>query len=322
MHIDPKSIKTAARFLAEEKLVALPTETVYGLAGSARSASAVQKIFTVKGRPATNPLIIHLSNPAAISDWAIDIPKAAQKLAKQFWPGPLTLVLPRHPDVLKSLTAGQETVALRVPSHPVALALLQEFKGGVAAPSANRSGRISPTRIEHVRTELQDKVDYYLDGGPCEVGIESTIVYLVDCEVMILRKGKITQQALEETLNQKVLSIGGTASGIQIPGNALLHYAPAHPLFLLPLKFLLEKLAGLIAENKTVAVLSFSKKPALLSNQVFWINASPEASVYANCLYNCLRELDHLEPDCILVESPPESMEWEAIHDRLQRASA
>jgi len=321
MYIDHKTIQMAARVLADEKLVALPTETVYGLAGFARSPSAIQKIYAMKGRPATNPLIIHLPHPAAISDWAIDIPKAAHILARKFWPGPLTLVLPRHPEVLLSVTAGQETVALRVPNHPLALALLQEFKGGIAAPSANRYGRISPTTIEHVRAEFQDKVDYYLDGGPCEVGIESTIVYLAGSEVIILRKGKITQQALEETLGQAVLSKDKSDPGMQTPGSNVSHYAPEHPLFLLPLNALLEKLTGLITENKAVGVLSFSKKPALLSHQVFWVCANSQFSIYASSLYAHLRELDSLNLDCILVEAPPEGTEWEAVHDRLQRAS-
>lgn len=321
MHIDPKTIKAAARCLAEEKLVAMPTETVYGLAGFARSKAAIQKIYTIKGRPATNPLIIHLSNPAAISEWAIDIPKAAYKLAKKFWPGPLTLVLPRHPEVLLSVTAGQETVALRVPNHPIALALLQEFKDGVAAPSANRSGRISPTTLAHVRSELQDQVDYYLEGGPCLVGIESTIVYLVDSEVIILRKGQISQKDLEETLGQKVLAKDQSNIQIETPGNILSHYAPEHPLFLLPLNILLEKLTSHLLENKSVSVLSFSKKPALLSNKVFWLQANWQPAIYASHLYAHLRDLDALNPDCILVEAPPDNSEWEAIADRLQRAS-
>lgn len=321
MQIDPKTIKFAAKCLTEEKIIALPTETVYGLGGSARSNIAIQKIYAIKGRPATNPLIIHLSNPAAISDWAIDIPKAAHILAKKFWPGPLTLVLSRHPEVLMSVTANQETVALRVPNHPVALALLQEFGEGVAAPSANRSGRISPTKVEHVQMELKDKVDYYLDGGPCVLGIESTIVYLNGSEVIILRKGNITQKILEETLSQKVLTQDHAQIEIQTPGNNVSHYAPENPLFLLSLSALLEKLAALINENKKVAVLSFSKKPGLLSNQVFWISASPDPLVYASHLYANLRELDTLQPDCILVEAPSESSAWEAVHDRLQRAS-
>jgi L-threonylcarbamoyladenylate synthase len=319
--IDPKTIKLAAQFLTEEKLVAMPTETVYGLAGSARSATAIQKIYTLKGRPATNPLIIHLSHPAAISNWASHIPKSAQKLAKEFWPGPLTLVLPRHPEVLSSVTAGQDTVALRIPNHPVALALLQEFKDGLAAPSANRSGRISPTTISHVKMEFQDKVDFYLDGGSCTVGIESTIIYLIDSEAIILRKGNITQQALEETLGHKVLVKDHQDIGIQVPGTTLSHYAPENPLFLLPLNLLLEKVTDVIAHHKTVGVLSFSKKPALLSNKVHWISASANASTYASLLYARLRELDALNPTCILIETPPEGPDWEAIHDRLTRAS-
>lgn len=321
--LDPQIIKMAAQYLAEDKLITLPTETVYGLAGSARSPIAIQKIFTAKGRPSTNPLIIHLSHPAAISDWAIDIPKTAYLLAKKFWPGPLTLVLPRHPEVLPAVTGGQETVALRVPNHPIALAVLEEFKGGVVAPSANRSGRISPTTLEHVRAELQDKVDFYLDGGPCHLGIESTIVYLLDSEVIILRKGKITAKDLEETLGQKVLCKNQIDPKMQIqaPGLSLSHYAPECPLYLLPISALFAKLRELMSENKTVAVLSFSKKPALLSHQPFWIQAPLQAHLYANALYSNLRALDNQNPDCILVEAPPEGSEWEAIVDRLQRAS-
>lgn len=323
LSLDPKIIKTAAQYLAEDKLITLPTETVYGLAGSARSPTAIQKIFTVKGRPSTNPLIIHLSHPAAISDWAIDIPKTAYVLAKKFWPGPLTLVLPRHPDVLREVTGGQETVALRVPNHPVALALLQEFKDGVVAPSANRSGRISPTTIEHVRAELEDKVDFYLDGGPSHVGIESTIVYLCDSEVIVLRKGKITQQDLEETLGQKVLCKDKIDPKMQIqsPGLSHSHYAPERPLYLLPISALLEKLQALTSENKIVGVLSFSKKPSLLSHSVFWISAPMQAHLYASALYSNLRALDRPDIDCILVEAPPMGSDWEAIQDRLHRAS-
>ncbi len=246
----------AAHLIKEGKLVAIPTETVYGLAADAKNPNAIAKVFEVKGRPPSNPLIIHLSSYIAISDWAIDIPKEAFQLAECFWPGPLTLVLNRHPEVPKIVTANQETVALRVPNHKITLELLREFKGGLAAPSANRSGRISPTQSSHVQEDLGDAVEYILEGGRCELGIESTILYLPQNvsdknPARILRHGSIDAQEIASALGKNIfgrdesnnvnfnvnanvmVSSPHTKETIRTPGSDLSHYAPHHPLYLL-----------------------------------------------------------------------------------------
>jgi L-threonylcarbamoyladenylate synthase len=329
MHIEPQTIQHAAQLLATGKLVGIPTETVYGLGACARTPDAIQKIYATKGRPATNPLIIHLSHWAAISEWAINIPDSAWVLAKHFWPGPLTLVLQRHPKVLDMVTAHQETVALRVPNHPVALALLQEFKGGIAAPSANRSGRISPTTAAHVYEELGDAVDYILDGGPCKVGIESTIVHCKDSNVQILRHGHITQKDLSIILDiplplENDLSLENSSKGILVPGSDKSHYAPSSPLFLLDPKALSDKISSLAAQHKRFSVIAFSRQPASIPQtnaNIVWAQANEDPNIYANHLYAWLRQMDNMKPDCILVEKPPSTIEWRAIQDRLQRAS-
>jgi len=314
-------IKQAASLLSAGKIVAIPTETVYGLAGCARTPSAIQKIYEIKGRPATNPLIIHLSNPPAISDWAINIPNAAWTLVKHFWPGPLTLVLPRHPEVLLSVTAQQNTVALRVPNHPLTLALLQEFGGGLAAPSANRSGRLSPTTAAHVREELGNKVDYILDGGPCGHGIESTIVYFQDNDVFVLRQGSITTKDLESVLNKRVI-VGLTHhKNIQVPGRHESHYAPSCLLFLLDRNTLLTITQEKLAQKKRLGIYSFVSAPLFQTADILWCQAKPNADQYAANLYADLRNLDNQKVDCILVEMPPTTLEWAAIMDRLQRAA-
>lgn len=328
-----QAIQQAASLLAEGKIVAIPTETVYGLGGCARTPAAIQKIYEIKDRPATNPLIIHLSNMAAIEAWAVDIPEVAWKLAERFWPGPLTLVLKRRPEVLESVTAGQPTVALRVPNHPVTLALLKTFGEGIAAPSANRHGRISPTTAEHVREELGSKVGYILDGGPCQVGIESTIVYVVDSEIHLLRQGSITQQAIEACLECRLPAAPHHASSlkigtleIEVPGQSLSHYAPQRPLFLYGYQTLLEKIQQSLAENRPVAVLSFAPLPDFLRagqshEMIHWIQANTRAEIYARELYAHLRSLDALNPNAIFVETPPFNSEWLALQDRLYRAS-
>lgn len=358
-----KIIEHAIALLLEGELVAIPTETVYGLGADAKNPDALQKVFTVKGRPSTNPLIIHLPNWDAMSDWAIDIPPEAFQLAKAFWPGPLTLILKRHPSVPKIATGGQETVALRVPNHPLTLELLAHFKGGkggIAAPSANRYGRISPTTAEHVREELGNKISFILDGGPCQVGIESTIVYLAGKEPFILRQGSITERQIltvlknsdsASSLNSNLisnissnntsnldtpLSISQTSfTHLITPGSSLSHYAPNHPLYCLKKESLINVLAQALEKHKKVAVLSFDEyvnesfiekySSALLdnlNNQLHNILWPENATLAAQQLYHLLRTLDKLSVDFILVEEPPENEEWLAIKDRLLRASS
>ena len=187
-----QELDAAVQALRSGDVVAFPTETVYGLGANAQHAAALQKIFALKGRPTSHPLIVHLDSARFLHRWARAVPAAAAKLAERFWPGPLTLVLPRADNVLDLVTGGQDTVAVRVPSHPMAQQLLTAFGGGIAAPSANRYGRVSPTRAEHVREEFGDAVPVVLDGGECKLGLESTIVVCVHGEVRLLRPGQIT----------------------------------------------------------------------------------------------------------------------------------
>lgn len=315
-------IQHAAALLRQGKLVAIPSETVYGLAADAKNIHAIAKIYAAKGRPSTNPLIIHLSNVSAITDWAINIPKAAYQLAERFWPGPLTLILPKHPSVPDCVTGNQNTVGLRIPNHPVTLSLLEEFNGGLAAPSANRFGRISPTTTAHVREELKDAVDYILEGGPCSVGIESTIVSLASESPVILRLGAIQACDIEAILGKKVPFQSKEKSEIIVPGTNSIHYAPEKHLYLLDKHMLTERLAKSLAQKKQVSVLSFSEKPLLFGEQHGdWIQADPSPIAYATKLYATLRMLDNSKGDCILVEIPPNSTDWFAIRDRLQRAA-
>jgi len=314
-------IEQAATLLQSGKLVAIPTETVYGLGADAKNSIAVQKIYDAKGRPNTNPLIIHIPNVGAMSDWAIDIPEDAYLLAAAFWPGPLTLILKRHPSVPLIVTAGQDTVAVRVPNHPLTLKLLKRLGSGIAAPSANRYGRISPTTPEHVLEELGNSVDFILDGGPCAVGIESTIVYLLGSKPLILREGSISGSNIQQVLGKEVIkSIEGLE--IRSPGSSSSHYAPSKPLYLLEKEDLHDMLLKLIQARKTISVLSFSEKPIRPNPFVFeWITFPYDPGQYAQQLYQQLRVLDENDSECILVEMPPASEPWLGVKDRLQRAS-
>ncbi|MGZ6141626.1 MAG: L-threonylcarbamoyladenylate synthase, partial [Myxococcaceae bacterium] len=200
----PESIAAAVAVLRRGGLVGLPTETVYGLAADAENELAVRRIFAVKGRPSTHPLIVHVAHASAIESWVTQVPPEAYRLASAFWPGPLTLVLRRSSRASDAVTGGQETVALRVPGHPVALAVLKAFDGGVAAPSANRFGQVSPTRAEHVRADLGSDVDLVLDGGPARVGVESTIVDLSGAEPLLLRPGGVPVESVELVLERRI----------------------------------------------------------------------------------------------------------------------
>ena len=254
-------------------------------------------------------------------DWAVDIPENAWKLANAFWPGPLTLILKRHPSVPKIVTGGQDTVALRVPNHPLTLTLLSQFGGGIAAPSANRYGRISPTTADHVKKALGSDVDYILDGGPCTIGIESTIVSLVDLSPIILRQGSLSPLELSKILGEK-LSDKKELSTIKVPGSSQSHYAPHQPLYLLEKEQLLAALSQFSRENKTSSVLSFSEKPVAASFLIAtWICMPSYPKDCAHEIYQNLHLLDKTQSDCILVEMPPQTSDWLAITDRLKRAA-
>jgi L-threonylcarbamoyladenylate synthase len=318
-------IERAAAILRAGGLVAFPTETVYGLGADASNPAAVAKIFAAKGRPQDHPLIVHLAGIDLLPLWAAEIPAAAHKLAAAFWPGPLTLILKRAAGVPDCVTGGQDTVGLRIPGHPVALELLRAFAGeeggsafsGVAAPSANKFGRISPTTAAHVRTELGAAVDWVLDGGECGVGIESTIVDLSRGRAVLLRPGQITPAQIAAVLGTEVELPDAAAP--RVSGALDSHYAPRTPLHLVPAAELPAKLAAL--RGKRLAVLARAAAPPAL-NEVSWQTAPRAAAGYAHELYASLRRLDDLACDLILVEAPPAAPEWQGVNDRLRRASS
>src|ERR1700694_1844836 len=225
-------IESAAQALRDGELVAFPTETVYGLGANAQNPAAVRRIFEAKGRPPNHPVIVHLDSPRFLHRWVREVPEAATRLAESFWPGPLTMVMPRAANVHDVITGGQDTIAIRVPAHPMAQQLLTAFGGGIAAPSANRYGRVSPSRAEHVREEIGADVRVVLDGGDCKLGLESTIVACLDGKVRLLRPGALTLSQLERVVGE-VLS-ETTAQTPRVPGSAGAHYATTTPLSVVP----------------------------------------------------------------------------------------
>ncbi|MEW6691075.1 MAG: L-threonylcarbamoyladenylate synthase [Pseudomonadota bacterium] len=306
-------MRRAAAILRGGGLVAFPTETVYGLGADASSAEAVARLYAAKGRPAEHPVIVHFASAEEAFSFAREIPETAKKLAARYWPGPLTLILKRSPKAKDFVTGGQDTVGLRVPSHPVAQALLREFGGAIAAPSANVFGRLSPTTAAHVKEELAAEADLVLDGGPSEIGIESTILDLSSSGIVLLRPGRISKAELEKLLQVKIK--GKKISSPRHSGGLARHYAPRTPARLVPPHALDAEIAKLEA---AVAVLAFSRPDERVDR---WIRMPREPRAYAQRLYGALRELDGAGCETILIEAPPETPEWDAIRDRLQRAT-
>ncbi len=309
----------AVAILKRGGLVAFPTETVYGLGADAGNAAAIRKLYAAKGRPADHPVIVHIADMQQLAQWAREVTPLAHKLARQFWPGPLTLILRRAPGVGDAVTGGQDTVGLRIPSHPIAHSLLEKFGGGVAAPSANRFGRVSATTAAHVRQEFGDAADFILDGGPSDVGIESTIVDATGAAPVLLRPGHISASDIEQAAGC-ALAVP-TAHSPRAPGTLAAHYAPATPLQVMESDLLLELAASLARQGKRVAVLARSSLQPLLTG-ITWIAAPADAAAYAHDLYANLRSLDAAGCDAILVEQPPQRPEWAAVNDRLGRAAA
>jgi L-threonylcarbamoyladenylate synthase len=309
-------IEKAVETLRAGELVVFPTETVYGLGANASNPAAVRKIFEVKGRPPDHPVIVHLDNQRYLHRWVSEVPPAAERLAAMFWPGPLTLILPKADNVNDIVTGGQDSVGIRIPSHPMALQLLTAFGGGIAAPSANRYGRLSPTKPEHVRDELGDAVHVILDGGDSPIGLESTIVSCLNNEVRLLRPGFITRSQIVQVAG--ALTAAGEAP--HVPGDRLQHYAPDTPLEIVPSDDLEAKAAEILARDEKVAVLAM-RPPLHTKRYMTWINAGKKPEAYAHHLYNNLRTLDRAQCVRILVQQLPQEERWAAILDRLQRAS-
>jgi L-threonylcarbamoyladenylate synthase len=324
---DQAAIDAAAAQLAAGGLVAFPTETVYGLGADAENPAAVASIYAAKGRPQDHPVIVHLAPGADLDYWATAIPAEARQLAAAFWPGPLTLILKRAAHIPDAVSGGQDTVGLRCPSHPVAIALLQAFKagkGGLAAPSANKFGHVSPTTAAHVRDEFGDSVAV-LDGGQSEVGIESTIVDLTRLTThgpVLLRPGRISAEAVAGVIGKlPVAPQSADASAPRASGTLDSHYAPQTPVALQAPALLVPNLAKLALAGRTAALIHYS---ALADANVavtasVRLPANPDG--YAHALYAALRDMDQQHADVILVEAPPAGPAWLGVNDRLRRAA-
>jgi L-threonylcarbamoyladenylate synthase len=327
---DPILIERAASILRAGGLVAFPTETVYGLGANALDATAVASIFIAKGRPSNNPVIVHVADAEAARQLVADWPPTAERLAARFWPGPLTLVLPRGPAIPNEVTAGGPTVAVRVPNHPVALALLRAAAVPVAAPSANRSTELSPTRAEHVVRGLGDRIDMVLDGGPTQVGLESTVLDLSRTPPRLLRPGMVTPSAIEAIIGpiERQPPTASESGPLPSPGMMARHYAPRAPLICPPFeKFeqTMELVFQMVHNGHRVGWATFS-------HMSFGDNRPPENPLirfvsmsapehYASILYKLLHELDEAGCDRIVVDLPPDTEEWQAVRDRLLRAA-
>ncbi|UVW28366.1 L-threonylcarbamoyladenylate synthase [Massilia sp. H6] len=326
--LDHAAIDAAARALERGELVAFPTETVYGLGADAENPAAVAAIYAAKGRPQDHPVIVHLAPEAALDYWGADIPRQAQALADAFWPGPLTMIVRRAPNIPAAVSGGQDTVGLRCPAHPVAIALLRAFKdgkGGLAAPSANKFGAVSPTLAQHVRDEFggDGSVAMVLDGGASEVGIESTIVDLSRLAThgpVLLRPGQISAEAIAAVIDQ--VPAAPDAAAPRASGTLESHYAPHTPVAMQDSTTLRLTLAQLSGAGRKVALIHYSDVPladAPLPHAALRLPATPAG--FAHALYAALRAMDGHGADVILVEAPPQGGNWHGVNDRLRRAA-
>jgi len=321
--MDAQQILAAARALDAGQLVAFPTETVYGLGADAENPAAVAAIYAAKGRPQDHPVIVHLAPEAPLDYWACDIPPEADALAAAFWPGPLTMILKRAPNIPDAVSGGQDTVGLRCPSHPVALALLRAFKGGrggVAAPSANKFGHVSPTQAHHVHDEFDadGSVAMVLDGGASDVGIESTIVDLSRLGThgpVLLRPGHISAEAIAAVIDR--MPAAPDAAAPRASGTLESHYAPHTPVAMQERAALLGTVAALHAAGRRIALIHIGDMPA--THAALRLPAAPDG--FAHALYAALRAMDGQGADVILVEAPPQDGAWLGVNDRLRRAA-
>ena len=315
---DATNVSRAVAVLRRGGLIGLPTETVYGLGADASNATAVARIFAAKGRPADHPLIVHLHRASQLPSWARHVPRAAWELAEALWPGPLTMILPRTAGVLDAVTGGLDTVALRVPAHPLALQVLEQFGGGIAAPSANRHKKISPTTMQDVQEELGDAVDLVLDGGPCAVGIESTIIDLSTERLRVLRPGAITAEELQRVTGLAVDS--SVDALVHCPGRMDSHYAPRARVVLATLEEVAHELAACATHGAKAGVLAAQRSPAWPA-QIPWLALGDSPDEQAHQLYQRLRDADRLGLDVLIAVPPPNVGLGRALRDRLWRAA-
>lgn len=327
-NINKSSLLPAAEKLKEGGVVAFPTETVYGLGAVYNRENALKEVFTVKGRPADNPLILHIWDQRQLADIVLEINPRYQLLMDAFWPGPLTLVFPKKPDISPLVTAGLETVAVRMPSHPVGRQLLELTGLPVAAPSANLSGSPSPTLAEHVISDFDGKIPYVIDSGPCSAGIESTVLTLTTDQPIILRPGSITREMLEKVLGEPVyLTKPGEIDRPQAPGMKYRHYAPKAPVILVEGKNdkVVEKINQLIGEKptsqKVIILSSTENKDRYCRGIVMDIGPQTQLEITAALIYQSLRECDKLQADLVLIEGVSDEGLGAAIQNRLRKAA-
>jgi L-threonylcarbamoyladenylate synthase len=313
-----KDIEKAAELLQRGKLVAIPTETVYGLAANAVDEKAVLAIFVAKQRPFFDPLIVHVHSIAAVSQYATFNDERLKLLADRFWPGPLTILLPKKSSIPPIVTSGLDQVAVRIPRHPLTLQLLEKIKLPLAAPSANPFGYISPTRPEHVQRQLGNKIDYILDGGDCTVGIESTIVGIEENKLCLYRLGGLAPEAIEKVAGRVELKLT-SSSDPRAPGQLQQHYSPKKPLVLGNIGELLRQ-----HSDKKLAVIYFGTERNLPPANVTVFNLSEKGDVNeaALNLFNCLRAADESSAEMVISEKVPDEGLGKAINDRLSRAAA
>ncbi|TLY73597.1 MAG: threonylcarbamoyl-AMP synthase [Gammaproteobacteria bacterium] len=311
-------IESAVQALRDGELVAFATETVYGLGANAQNPAAVAKIFEAKGRPPNHPVIVHLDSPRFLHRWVREVPEVAMRLAERFWPGPFTMVMPRAANVHDVITGGQDTIAIRVPAHPMAQQLLTAFGGGIAAPSANRYGRLSPTRAEHVREELGDAVRVILDGGECQIGLESTIVSFEGDGVRLLRPGSVTATQIRAVVGELFSDDGRPVP--RVPGSPPTHYAPTTHMTIVPAGEIDAQADAASSGGRRVAVLA-QRLPLRAHKYATWINAGRRPENYGRDLYANLRTLDKAGCRRILVQAVPDGERWDAIRDRLVHAA-
>lgn len=312
-------VARAATVLRDGGLVAFPTETVYGLGCDAESPAALRRLFAVKRRPIEHPVIVHLAGAEALESFVTEVPSTARALVDAFWPGPLTIVLRRSGRIPDEVTGGRDTLGLRVPDQPVARALLGAFGGAIAAPSANRFGKVSPTTAADVRADLGDDVDLILDGGPCRVGIESTIVDCTGAAPAILRLGGVAQAGIEDVVGASVeLRIAGTTAA---PGTLPGHYAPAARVMVVERRVVSLQASSLLASGDRVALLMLAPVLAELPAALAVLDPPVDVDDFARVLYTRLRDADRAGVDVLLVVAPPQDGVGAAVVDRLTRAA-